>query len=228
MPRRGKTKWTIMVYLAGDNDLTSHCVSVLQQLEAVKYRDDVCVLACFESNTPWPKGSRYVAVNCEHQKKTENILNWELHNDLVNLEDYNSHSAGVCDAQGNGNQPIVRPSVAEGLRHFINWAMEDHEDSDNFMLVLFGHGPIVVGKTFLAAENPASFLRLEDLQDVLSDHFGGDKKRLSILAFQNCVMNGIETAYEIRNHADYLIGSRGLVLAMGWPYDKRSEERRVG
>lgn len=213
-------KWTIMVYLAGDNDLTSHCVNVLQQLEAVKYRDDICVLTCFEANTPWPKGSRYVAVNCEHQKKPENVLNWELHNDLITLNDYNGHSTSGCDTQKNGNQPIVRPTVAEGLRHFINWAMEDHGDSENVMLVLFGHGPIVVGKTFLAGENPASFLRLEDLQDVLSDHFGGDKKRLSILAFQNCVMNGIETAYEIRHQADYLIGSQGLVLAMGWPYDK--------
>ena len=224
MSTNGNPKWTILVYLAGDNDLTSHCVSVLQQLEAVKYRDDVCVLTCFEANTPWPKGSRYVAVNCEHQKKPENVLNWELHNDMVTLEDYNGPSESFCDLQRNGNrngnQPIVRPTVAEGLRHFINWAMEDHGDSENVMLVLFGHGPIIVGKTFLAAENPASFLRLEDLQDVLNDHFGGDKKRLSILAFQNCVMNGIETAYEIRNQADYLIGSQGLVLAMGWPYDK--------
>ena len=55
MSKRQRTKWTIMVYLAGDNDLTSHCVSVLQQLEAVEYRDDVCVLACFESSTPWPR-----------------------------------------------------------------------------------------------------------------------------------------------------------------------------
>jgi hypothetical protein len=212
-------KWTIMVYLAGDNDLTSHCVTVLQQLEAVKYCDDICVLACFEANTPWPKGSRYVAVNCKHQE-VEKVLNWELHNDLITFNGGSSHYPSFCHTYRNENHSIVRPTVAEGLRHFINWTMENHGDSDNFMLVLFGHGPIVVGKTFLAAENPASFLRLEDLQDLLSDHFGGDNKRLSILAFQNCVMNGIETAYEIRNHADYLIGSQGLVLAMGWPYDK--------
>ena len=213
-------KWTILVYLAGDNDLASHCVSVLQQLEAVKYRDDICVLAAFESNTPWPKGSRYVAVNCKHQEKSEEVLNWDLHNDLISLKGSNGHLHSFCDTHRNGHHSIVRPTVAEGLRHFLNWSIHNHANSENFMLVLFGHGPIVAGKTFLAAENPASFLRLEDLQDVLSDHFGGHKRRLSILGFQNCVMNGIETAYEIRNHADYLIGSQGLVLAMGWPYDK--------
>ena len=52
MSKRQRTKWTIMVYLAGDNDLTSHCVSVLQQLEAVKYRDDVCVLPRLDGPDP--------------------------------------------------------------------------------------------------------------------------------------------------------------------------------
>jgi len=33
-------------------------------------------------------------------------------------------------------------------------------------------------------------------------------------------MNGIETAYEVRNQVDLMIGSQGLVLTSGWPYDK--------
>jgi hypothetical protein len=51
---QGETKktWTVMVYLAGDNNLTSNCITVLQQLEAVKYTKEVRVLACFDSNTP--------------------------------------------------------------------------------------------------------------------------------------------------------------------------------
>ena len=218
MPRRGKTKWTIMVYLAGDNDLTSHCVSVLQQMEAVKYRDDVCVLACFEASTPWPKGSRYVVVNCKH-RKIKKVFDWELHNDLIAPS--GGRSSSFCRTSKNGHpQSIPRTTVAEGLRRFLNFSIKHHSQSERFMLVLFGHGPIVAGKTFLASDNPGSFLRLEDLQDVLKEHFGDDKRRLSILAFQNCVMNGIETAYEVRNHADYMIGSQGLVLATGWPYDK--------
>ena len=50
-----KQKWTVMVYLAGDNNLTANCISVLQQLETVEDDDSICVLACFDSNTPWPK-----------------------------------------------------------------------------------------------------------------------------------------------------------------------------
>ncbi|HEY2961391.1 MAG TPA: clostripain-related cysteine peptidase [Pyrinomonadaceae bacterium] len=213
-------KWTIMVYLAGDNDLTSYCVSVLQQLEAVKYGKEVCVLACFESNTPWPKGSRYLRVNCVH-RQVEKAFDWDIHNDLItpNGNGKGNHRLD-CDSPFNESQGFSRPVVAEGLRRFLDWAIQKHADSDRFMLILFGHGPLVAGQTFLVAENPASFLRLEDLQDILGEHFGESKRRLDILAFQNCVMNGVETAYEIRDHADYMIGSQGLVLATGWPYDK--------
>lgn len=219
-------KWTIMVYLAGDNDLTSYCVSVLQQLEAVNYHKDVCVLACFEANTPWPKGSRYLTVNCPHrerEKERDHAFDWQLHNDLFMPPNGNgNHVPDFCGRAPRNGKPesFSRPVVAEGLKRFLHWAIRGHAESEHFMLILFGHGPLVAGQTFLVAENPASFLRLEDLQDVLGEHFGGDKRRLSILAFQNCVMNGVETAYEIRDHADYMIGSQGLVLATGWPYEK--------
>ncbi len=221
MSNRQKPKWTIMVYLAGDNDLTSHCVSILQQLEAVRYRNDVCVLACLESSTPWPRGSRFIEINCPHSEREREVrFDWELHNDLIPPEE-----AGQEKAPFNGKS-MRRPAVAEGLRKFINWSVSNHRDSDHYMLILFGHGPIVAGQSFLVSENPGDFLRLEDLKDVLAERFGGEnsrRKKLDILAFQNCVMNGIETAYEIRHHANYLIGSQGLVLATGWPYDKMVE-----
>lgn len=215
-------KWTIMVYLAGDNDLTSHCVSVLQQLEAFKYPAEICVLTCFESSTPWPQGSRYLRVNCKHKDpKEKKALNWEIHNDLI-VPPNGHRPVSFCDQRRrrNGSHSFPRATVAEGLRRFLDFSVDNHAESERFMLVLFGHGPIVAGQTFLVSENPGSFLRLEELQDVLSEHFGGTKRKLDILAFQNCVMNGIETAYEIRNQAKYIIGSQGLVLATGWPYEK--------
>ncbi len=50
-----KPKWTIMIYLAGDNSLTANCISVMQDLEAAKQSKDVEILACFDSNTPQAK-----------------------------------------------------------------------------------------------------------------------------------------------------------------------------
>lgn len=218
--RKKSPVWTVMVYLGGDNNLTANCISVLQQLTAVKYSEDVCVLACFDSNTPWPKGSRYLEINC--QRSTDSELDWGIHNALI-PPDNRKHKLtppSFCEAVDSTDAvPVKRYGVAEGLRRFIKWAMEKHGDSERYMLILYGHGPLVAGQTFLARENPRSSLQLEDLQGVLSPHFGPNRK-LDILACQNCVMNGVETAYEIKDQVDVMIGSQGLVLASGWPYEK--------
>jgi hypothetical protein len=228
MAKRRTPKWTIMVYLAGDNNLTSNCISVLQQLEQVKYiGDEVCVLACFDSNTPAPKGSRYLAINCKRKRNTSGI-DWEIHNDLIapaaRGAAHKLKPPDFCtldlDAKDRGDAS-TRLVVAEGLRRFINWAVEDHLESERYMLILYGHGPVVAGQTFLAKENPPSALRFEDVQSVLSGYFGRNRRRkIDILACQNCVMNGIETAHELKHHANFMIGSQGLVLAHGWPYDR--------
>ena len=216
-------KWTILVYLGGDNNLTVDCINVLQQLEAVKYNEDVCVLACFDSNTPWPKGSRYLAINCRWGRK-DNGIDWEIHNDLIppGHRGHNFIPPDFCDsAIPPKGLEMKRTGVAEGLRRFLHWALKHHNDSEHYMLVLFGHGPLVANQTFLMRENPRSSLTLKELRELLGEHFGPEHERkLDILACQNCVMNGIETAYEVRDQVDLMIGSQGLVLASGWPYDK--------
>src|SRR5689334_1957277 len=220
--RAPKQKWTVMVYLAGDNNLTANCITVLQQLEAVNYDDSVCVLACFDSNTPWPKGSRYLAVNCR-RRKVQNGLNWEIHNDLIPPDErgHGFRPPSFCDGAASltDGQRMKRPEVAEGLRRFLNWAMKQNARSERYMLILYGHGPVVAGQSFLARDNPPSSLLLGDLKKILSEYFTPEAK-LDILACQNCVMNGIETAYEVRDQVKYMIGSQGLVLASGWPYEK--------
>lgn len=214
-----KARWTVMVYLGGDNNLTPNCITVLQQLEAVDYKDDVCVLACFDSNTPWPKGSRYLAINGKRKMNDEH-LDWEIYNDLIVVEDraHNITAPDFCATDQLNGTPMKKPDVAVGLQRFLRWAMEQRE-ADHYMLVLYGHGPLVAGNTFLAQENPASAVRMKDLPTILTDVRAKGRK-LDILAFQNCAMNGIETAYEVKDYVDYMIGSQGLVLSYGWPYNK--------
>lgn len=217
-------KWTIMVYLAGDNNLTANCVSVMQQLAAVKYKEDVCVLACFDSNTPVPKGTRYLAINCEHQPR-DNKFQWKMQNILVPPDDrgHGIETPDFCGPEVDKSarkERVERTGVAEGLKRFLRWAVEKHPESDRYMLILYGHGPVVGGKTFLARENPPSALSLEQLRDVLNSQFDPkNKRKLDILACQNCVMNGVETAFEVKDNVDFMLGSQGLVLADGWPYE---------
>ena len=74
-PKPQRSNWLIMVYLAGDNNLSPYSIAFLQQLEeankelgreeANKYAR---VVAAYDSPTPLPKGARYLEIK-RHQKK---------------------------------------------------------------------------------------------------------------------------------------------------------------
>ena len=248
-----RCKWTIMIYLAGDNNLSANSLSVLQQLEAanIPRGDDVRVLACFDANTPRPRGARYLEIKRRRFTHPNPHLNWGLHDDLVTFEDLQTlefhpvEAPDFCNSQ-NTSRPTPLPVVKEGLSRFLEFALGQHP-ADRYMLILYGHGTAVAGNTFLADNNPPSFLRLLDFADVLAKHFdvrddaeqyddwlkavteepGSQDKppykckpALDILACDNCIMNGIETAYQVRQQVEYILGSQGLSLALGWPFRK--------
>jgi hypothetical protein len=217
-------EWLVMIYLAGDNNLSANTIAIMQELEAAAPPSkNVRVVACFDPNTPRPRGARYVEVNHRRHNQNTGIPYWDLHNDLVPFEELPGHPVTTPDFCGNPipGHSTTEPLAKVGLSRFLDFALSKHK-ADRYMLILFGHGSAVAGNTFLIDDNPPSFLRLKDFADVLSDHFDTDprtkKPALDILACDNCMMNGIESAYQIKNQVRYVIGSQGLVLALGWPF----------
>jgi hypothetical protein len=149
-------------------------------------------------------------------------MDWAIHDDLV-PPDQRGHAViapNFCeDSKNVRTQADTAVVAAEGLSRFLDWATTNYP-AYRYMLITYGHGGAVAGQTFLAKNNPASFLTLEEFGKVLAKYFGGKsgKPRLDVLACDNCVMNGLETAYEVRAQVDYMLGSQGLMLAVGWPY----------
>ena len=56
-------KWTIMVYIAGDNNLSAHSIALMQELESAACHSGVRVLACYDSSAYYQKGARYLEIN---------------------------------------------------------------------------------------------------------------------------------------------------------------------
>ena len=233
-------KWTIMIYLAGDNNLSANSIDIMKDLEDAfpdgKQNDEVRVIACFNPNTPRPRGARYVEINHgrhngHNGRNGKHVIpQWGLHNDLVPSGENGDRSVTAPNfSEGDIFKVDIsaQPLPKEGLKRFIEYTL-DHHKADAYMLILFGHGGLVAGNTFLADDNPPSFLRLTEFSKILSTYFSatreGGKQPLDILACDNCMMNGIETAYEIKDSVNYVIGSQGLMLAVGWPFRKIIEK----
>lgn len=211
------SKWLIMVYLAGDNNLSPQSIAYLQELEAANHNKDVRVIAGFDPSMPLPRGARYVEIKRHlepgHPYKE---MDWPLHNDLL-PPGHVVVSPDFCNTHPTKpSEPVAKKAFAR----FLDWVRRCYE-ADNYMLILFGHGPLVAGNTFLSDTTPPSYLKLTDFADILKKHF---RRKIQILGCDNCVMNGIETAVQLYGQVDYMIGSQGLMLINGWPFRKIVEE----
>jgi hypothetical protein len=214
--KKKKSEWLIMIYLAGDNNLSASSIALLQDLEAARPSRHVRVLAGFDSATPIPKGARYIEIK-RHRDEPDAFskrMDWPLHNDLVS-PGHIVVSPDFCSPLGTAHPP-TEETIDAALGRFLDFARR-HYKAKKYMLILFGHGTLVAGNTFLADTKPPSFLKLDDLADILRTHF---RKKIDILGFDNCAMNGIETAVELHGQVDYTIGSQGLMLTVGWPFRK--------
>ena len=58
MPNSGK-KWTVMVYLAGDNNLDENGVDDLKEMKKVGTTPDINVIAQFDRVGAWLQTTRY-------------------------------------------------------------------------------------------------------------------------------------------------------------------------
>ncbi len=66
----------------------------------------------------------------------------------------------------------------------------------------------------------AQTLTLDELRTALTAAKRSLQKPMDVIAFKDCFMANLETAYELSGLADYLLASPGLVPVEGWPYEE--------
>ncbi len=69
-------------------------------------------------------------------------------------------------------------------------------------------------------EYTAQTLTLSELREALAAAKRSLEKPVDIIAFKDCFMATLETAYELAGLADFLLASPDLVPVVGWPYDE--------
>jgi hypothetical protein len=116
-------KWTVMVYMGGDNDLSNHCVDDLKEMKRVGSTQDVAIIAQFDRSDL--ETQRYKIT----QQEADGVL----------ADDVSLPKAGDPPIGDNVGDP-------KNLENFICWAMGECP-AKHYMLILYGHGSGVVGDT---------------------------------------------------------------------------------
>jgi hypothetical protein len=231
-------EWTVMIFFASDNPLSSLVVAQLKAIKDAGFHQDVDVLAHFDSNEIGVP-TRVFDVNRRRKQDAQaqgrraqvgdgrDSFVRDLTDDVVDTEKLSDDPE---TATGKLRAALARPdrsNAADALRNFIGFCRENHR-AKNYILVLAGHGLVVGNDAFLPDDNPVSAITLAELQGILewfTKQIKNDKSEenpeggvLQLLALHSCAMSAIEVAYQLKGTARFMIGSEGISFIDSWPY----------
>jgi len=192
---QSKAKWTIMVYMAADNDLESAAIDDLNEMEYVNLPNDIKVTFLID------RAEGYDTSNGDWTGTKVGIVTFDQDPQMIKspMEDWGEKNTGD-------------PST---LKEFINWSIQK-APAENYMLVIWDHGS---GFTTAQDEESGDYLTLDEIVQAIkqSDLPNG---KVDVLGFDACLMATLDTVYTLKDVADYIVASPELEPEDGWDYTK--------
>jgi hypothetical protein len=191
-PQTSQARWTYLVYIAADNNLSEMASFNLEQMKAATSSADVRVVVQMDQSSTYTPGA---ATTSRRGLVTKGQVQWS---DL-----------------GSNLDMGKRQTLAD----FIKWGKQTYP-SDKVAVVLWSHGggwkgdKLARGRGVAVDDTSASIMSIKDVAGALSDAGGVD-----LLNFDACVMAMYEVAYEMRQSAKVMVGSEENIPGKGNPYD---------
>ncbi len=232
---RNNKKWTVMVYIAADNDLRGFAARNIKQMAAVGSNERVNILV-------------HLDIKITGNKKI--TRRYYIESGRINHMNDNDPSTARMDS---GNP--------ETLISFVDWSVRNYP-AEKYCLILWNHGtgPIdpgqgkIVNPSNLFTLNPVTnkweldrsvgFLEYvcnsntknrgiawddttgnyltnqtmeHALKTIKETILSGQK--LALIGFDACLMSTIEIANIVKNYAHYCVASQEVEMGTGWKYN---------
>ena len=200
-------EWTIMVFFAGNKDLSPSMTSQLKAIKDAGFQKKTTVLIHFDPNE---RGAGTMTFEVNRQRKLER---------------------GTII--GDGKDPFVRnliedsilgapraANASDALRIFLDIGARNHP-AKHYMVFLVGHGVVVGNDAFLPDHQPETAISLHDLGRILHNFADGVDMRggaVELIGLHSCSMSAIEVAYELKGSAKYMMATEGVSFVGSWPY----------
>ena len=217
-----KRKWTVVVYMAADNDLESAAIKDINEMESVNFAGmPVSILALID------RGPGYDQTNGNW---TDTRL-YEITSDTTNTT-INSRRI-ACSRLGLTTMAETELDMADplNLSYLLSFAKEEYP-ADEYALIVWGHGSGWRGSvdTASAKVEPVKAISVDDTSrtsmPIAKANSAIRDKGISIIAFDTCFASLLEIAFELRSSAHWLLGSEGATSSDGWDYTSLLSEFR--
>jgi hypothetical protein len=194
-------EWTVMVYMAADNNLAIAGVKDIEEMEAAGPDPDVNVVVQAEFS-PSEFAQRNCDASCAHLQNF-NTFRYAITGGHPSVT---GPDGPVTDI---GNRNMVDPNE---LREFITWAKANYP-AERYAVVLWNHGGGYTGLLEDVTSGGEHLMSIGDLPKALSG-----VGPIDLLDFDMCLMGGYETLAQIRGLAKYAVFSEEVVPGDGNPY----------
>lgn len=239
-----RAEWTIMIYMAGDNNLTDPGIHALADMRESNKENKVHVSVQLDPKDDRMKTRRLV-INRKLKMKAASGKHPEgqgaleasqeqggLGDDAIKVPEGERLPGGrVPFPQSRSAMAETRPPLNSNetdtadpktLFDFISWT-KDNCPAEHYMLVLAGHSAGVEEGFLMKDENPPGSMSFEDLVEkvlrpVAKEGDDGLGMKLDILGLDSCLMNMAEICFELKGLVKFIVGAQGYVPNPGWPY----------
>jgi hypothetical protein len=241
---QAQKEWTIMVYMAADNNLEPAAIDDINEMEMVGSTIYSNVVVQVDrtpnydnSNGNWTTTRRYYITqdqedafqinstliadlgekNMGDPQTLQDFISWAMVN--YPAEKYClilwDHGSGWRE-QLDSNNNLVLDKFPVGESNKLNEASEFLVNPNNKLDLLFPPNPLDYGgvKYMCNDETDGDELYNDEIQAALSSF-----PKLDILGFDACLMGMLEVAYEFKDQAYYMVASEETEPKDGWPYD---------
>ncbi|MCD6510933.1 MAG: carboxypeptidase regulatory-like domain-containing protein [Thermoprotei archaeon] len=222
-------EWTIMIYMAADNDLEPWALINLFQIEVTMH--DLCLSYNPQTVEDVEKVLKRTAIVVFIDRSPQDYEDMDIVEDLRLervIEDYFSDwdDSRILELMYNENEWIpfliafketaewgeVNTGDPSTLMKFLRYATRKYP-APRYMLIIWDHGGGPGGVAF--DDTNDDFLTLEEIRQAIE----AAGLHMDIICFDTCLMATIEAAHELMNVTDYLVASEEAVPAFGWAYD---------
>ena len=190
-------EWTVLMFMAGDNNLEDAAIDDFNELESVGSTEDVNLIVQIDrsngyddTNGDWTDTRRY--------RITKDLDKSSMQSQLLN------------DSMGE-----IDMSDPDELANFLLWGVDNYP-ARRYLVILWDHG---LGWNGGVLNDQGTYMSIMEVRNALETVRSQWNHTFDLIGFDACLMGGIEVYYQLVGYANYSFGSGKNEPTDGLPYN---------
>ncbi len=226
--REGKKAWTFLFYINADNNLETSGYNDIREMEKIGSSRDVNLVVQFDGINPIgtrrflvEKNTKPYRTKNDCEESNPYIFPWGTDAAPMDCDHNPRHTFHSKVLEDLPEQDMGDPKT---FIDFVEWGMKNYP-AENYMVLLWNHGSgwdierTGNQKGLLFDDTSGHSLRTNQVRDALRTIKQDTQNRISILAFDACLMAMYEVATSLQDDVDYLVASEETIPSGGFAYD---------